>query len=274
MSDTKTKPVASKPKAKKPVPEKVGLGALGASGSVGRQTTGRTHDIQIIIGSDDGCWEINDVLSVSVTGSADTTYQSFLNQEVESASVHSVGVSYDFSSMFDTADNREVVAGLLGSSNVSANDGIYLAVFQAAGDLAHWRGHPVSFGRPGFAAPPADSITLPWSLMCAGRGALGLGNIVSFTTVAGTASTLFAASVERPDNPVLYLAITSVASEVTAIGGTDGSSALAGIANTSESFTVHELSATDQAIAVTSTGGVISGYAFLGGKESIAADAV
>ena len=230
--------------------------------------TGNTADIQIILGSASAQAEITDLLGLTINGSADITNEAYLGQEVEAASVHAVMESYDFSNLYDS-ENTDAVTALLTTNLTDEASGLHLVVFQSGGLLQHWQGHPVSFAKPGYAAPPAESITRPWSMMQSGRGGFGT-TVVPFTTTAGTELEILGASASRPDDPVLYLALTDVDGDVSEIELDDGSTeynpSTAGI-------TVYDLSATDQKLAITSTGGVCSGYAFVGERQKLAADA-
>ena len=140
--------------------------------------TGRTHDLRVYVCSRSAVHMIRNLLGFTVGGVVDVTNESTWGVEVEESTAHAVGASYNFASLFDNPDLDAAISALLGTRYVSQpSEQGYVIVTQgqwdeqaADDDLDFWQGAPVSFTRPGFAAPNADAITRPWSLSPDGRG--------------------------------------------------------------------------------------------------------
>ena len=238
-------------------------------------TIGRTHDLKVHVASASAVHEISNILGVTVTGAVDQTSQSHLGREVEDATAHAVGVSYDFSSLFDNAEFDAAVSSLLGARYVSQpSDQGYVIVSQGqwtgqAGptSLDHWQGHPVSFTRPGFAAPNTDAITRPWSLSPDDRGGFGTKVVVGDTT---STANLLAASDERTNvYTTCWLLITSILGTISDLALTDGTTAI-DVAH-QVGLTTHDISDTNATLTLADTGtGSANFIAFLGRKELVA----
>lgn len=233
--------------------------------------TSRTKDYRFLLGGPSSLVEITNILGASISGDAEITNEAFLNQANEAASVHSVSESVSISSMFDSAATDMVVNTFLSSGDLSGVDAsLMLVVFQTREGLVTWQGWPVSFGRPGFAAPPSDSITMPWELMQNGRGGFGT-TVVALDLSDGTAATILGSSVSRPADPVLFLALTEVDSSVSEVSVEDGSAEVT--PDHEISLTRHSLSSVSQSLTITLSGGGGKGWAFVGSAQALAADA-
>ena len=234
--------------------------------------TSRTKDYRFVLGTESALTELTHILGGSVSGDASVTNEAFLNQEVEASSVHTVMESVSISNMYDSAQVDTVLTTLLPSGDSSGPDaGIHLVIFQDRAGLETWQGWPVSFARPGFAAPPADAITMPWDLMQSGRGGYGT-TVVPLSLTDGTAATILGASASRGSDPVLYLVLTEVDSSVTEFEVDDGSTELNPAHN--DGIFVYDISSSSQALTITASGGTASGFALVGSKQRLAADSV
>ena len=230
-------------------------------------TIGRTKDLQIWVATASAAHQVTNLLGMTVNGSADVTNEDYFGREIELASVHAVGTGYDFSTLYDTAANDAVIAGLLGSAYSSGVTPPTLMVFQDGGVLEHWQAHPVSFARPGIDAPAADAITRPWSLAAAGRGAYGR-TVVPFTTnPAGSPVNVLAANAGRDQEGVAYILVTDIAT-ATSLVLNDGNTAH----NLVEADGVQtvSLSTTAAAITIDSSTAAATGFVLVGAREVVA----
>ena len=230
-------------------------------------TIGRTKDLEIWLATASAAHNVTNLLGMSVNGSADVTNEDYLGRELELASVHAVGTAFEFSTLYDTAANDAVIAGLLGDAYSSGVTPPVLMVFQDGGVLSHWQAHPVSFARPGVDAPAADAITRPWSLGAQGRGAYGL-TVMPFTTnPAGSAVEVLAAAAARPDDPVAYVLVTDIgtATALTLADGTTNHNL-----EEDDGVQVIDLDGAAAALTIDSSTAAAEGYVLVGSKEVVA----
>lgn len=216
--------------------------------------------------------QLQHLLGMSIPGSADVTNESFLNQEVESASVHAVMQSYEFSTLYDAAALDTIISGLLPSGYGTDQDAsVSVVVFEREGELEHFQTHPVQFSKPSYAAPAADAITRPWGLMQAGRGGFGF-MVVPFTIDAdGSAVQLLAANSDRSDIQAeqLWLLTTDVTTGATDYHVDDGTGSHA-LEETEGLQGPFELASADQVLTVDCQTQDITGIALIGRLEPVA----
>ena len=235
-------------------------------------TTGRTADISVYLGSANALGQVTHLLGLSVNGEADVTNEAFLNQELEAASVHAVKTVYEFSTLFDSDEVDGVIGDMLASNVYGTGPAstVQLAVFEDGGPLEHFQIHPVQFTRPGYAAPPADSITRDWSFMPAGRGGHGFVVESVSTDADGSAVSVLAASDDRADGGLthVWVLVTQVGAGATNVKLVDGSADidLTASEGIQGPFT---LSATDQALTADSDTADVSMVVLVGGLEPL-----
>ena len=223
-------------------------------------TIGKTSDIQVWLATASAVHDVTDLLGMTLTGDAAVTSESFLNKEIEQASVHAGGTAIAFSSMYDTARNAAIITGLLGTSQTGSG---FFVESQTDGVLEHFQLWPVDFAKPGLEAPAADAITRPWAFSVTGRGAYGF-RVVPFTTNAP--ATVAPASYDRGDDPVLY--VLTITPPTSGYEVSDGSADTALVA--SAGLQSVDLSDTDQTLSIDGTGTNAVGFAFVGHKELVA----
>ena len=204
--------------------------------------------------------EVTDLLGMTLTGDAAVTSESFLNKEIEQASVHAGGTAIVFSSMYDTARNATIITGLLGTAQTGSG---FFVEAETDGVLEHFQLWPVDFARPGMEAPSADAITQPWAFSVTGRGAYGF-RVVPFTTSAPV--TLAPASYDRGTDPVLY--VLTITPPTAGYEVSDGSAQTA--LTVAAGLQSVDLSDTDQTLTIDGTGTNAEGFAFVGYKELVA----
>ena len=234
-------------------------------------TTARTADLRVWLGRLRSVVEITELLGGSVSGSASITTEAALGRVIEQASVHSKGVAFDLTSLYDGTETDGLISTILGTDYATGeSDAPTLVIGEVGGALAHFTAHPVAFRRPGFEAPAADAITRPLSFGAQGRGYYG------FRTRAGnagtTASNLLASSVDRdggtPNLTHLILILPRITTSVTRVRISDGSN---NSDFTQAGLKVISLSTTDQAVTISTSGASGQPYvAFFGGRETVA----
>jgi len=230
-------------------------------------TTGRTADLKCTLGTSSAVHDLA-FLGGSITSSAGISNEAFYGEEIEEASIHTVGASMDFSTVYDTAALDSIISGLLGSRYSSTSD--VWAVFWASVAPVSFQAWPVSFSRPGYDAPAADAISRPWSLRAKGRGVVGTV-VRPFTIDAdGSAVTLLGSGFDRDQlgaDPVILLAISSSAG-ATQLHLDDGNNATQ-LAERNGIQGPFALSTTDGALTIDCSTQDVTGVAFIGRREEL-----
>ncbi len=225
---------------------------------------GKTADLEWIVTADGGSdmAVLANVLGGGVAGSGTVTNESFLREQWEQASIHSVGSAISFTSIYDTPAFDAAISTLLGSGSVSSGAWVFIVGLKTP---KSWEGIPADFVRPGKDASSVNAITRPWAATQRDRKYIGHGakSVQSVTIdVSGSASALLAGGDNRGTLGFThaFVYIKALASGVTNMVLTDGSTAhnlreAAGLqgpislASTNQALTI-DCDTTDQEVTV------------------------
>lgn len=173
-------------------------------------TTGRTHDAAVYVDDGTQVLPLVGLLGLTIEGGTTITQEAYLGSTYEQASIHAMGGGVTFSTIFDT-DAFDTLASLAVTKPQAQSTFVTLA--DAAPES--WQAIPVTWPRASFSAPSDNAITRPWSLMRAGRGAVGT-RVQAFSQNAGGTRTIQSA-INANNGGILGVVIATIPSGVTAI---------------------------------------------------------
>ena len=232
--------------------------------------TGRTADLEIVVGGASRLVQLAHVLGASITGGANVTTEPVLGREIEAASVHSVSQEPSFSTVYDTAQLDGGITGLLGDAHLSTPANDFWWVCWSTRAPVTWQAIAVDLSKPGLAAPAADAISRPWSFSDRARGAFGF-MVVPFTIDVSSATTesLLTKSDDRSalGLEVVMVVTTNLTSGATAYQIIDGTADPIGLEESNGVQGPFELSATDQTLTIGASTQDVTGVALLGKRE-------
>lgn len=225
-------------------------------------TIARTFDSRVIMASAALAADLPNVLGYTIAPSNTITQQGFLRREAQEASIHQVGASVSFTTVYDTPAMDTLVDSLLGSSGASGR-GLY-ACFVDGGDLTTWEIIPVSIPRPGVNAPIAGTVVRPWSFTQNARAMWGL-TYSRFEAINSATQVGLSLDGTSVDDALLVVLLTDVASGVTAVALADGSTNHD--LNAGVGLQVIDDDTASAQLTITPTGGAISGLVLVGQRE-------
>ena len=225
-------------------------------------TIQRTHDSILLVGTSGAAFELTNILGWTITGSTTTESLRVARQEANEAAVHAVGNAVGFSTVYETAEFRKAVTGILGTRLASNRDGYFCRINP---NPVAWEMVPVDYSVPSRNAPGAGSIVRPWSMTGRDRKMWGT-TYAAFQNVGASPSSI-GQSLDGTsvDTAVLAVVLTKVAASVTAIQLRDGSTNHA--LNASVGIQIVDDKVAAGAVTIAATGGEIDGYVLIGRKE-------
>lgn len=230
-------------------------------------TVGRTSDLTLLVlGESDRsvAREMTGWLGASIGGETTTTQEAFYGERWEQASVHAVGESTAFSTIYDTSDFDGVLSAVgLSETNplVEAN-----LLWVATAAPVSWHLQPVGLSLPGISSPAADAATRQWAARVRGRVATGVVAARFGPTRAGAALSLGISSLDGRNvtNAVIVVVITAVTGSLSAVSLTGVTSP-----RSSVGWSFHEDDAAAAAMSITTTGGTATGYVLVGQRQDL-----
>ncbi len=214
---------------------------------------GKTADLEWIVTADGGSdmAVLANVLGGGVAGSGTVTNESFLREQWEQASIHSVGSAVSFTSIYDTPAFDTAISSLLGSGSVSVGAWLFVAGLKTP---KSWEGIPADFVRPGKDASSVNAITRPWAATQRDRKYIGHGaKSVQTVTIDsdGSASGLLVAGDDRAALGFThaFVYVKALASGLASLHLDDGNTA-ANLAERAGLQGPFALSATNQALTI------------------------
>ena len=146
----------------------------------------RTIDLAVAIGGDDWVVELLRVLDLSIDGSATTTNEVVLGQADEEASVHAVGQTFSFGTLYDGVDTDS----LRSHSGDDSDSDPWVAVIEAKADLRSFEAARASVTGLAQTAPSADAITDSLTMPQSDRAyfGTGAGSVKAFDLKSGALS--------------------------------------------------------------------------------------